>query len=211
MSTLEWLKAQMAIHSTAIVESGATIGENTHVWHFAHIRAGAKIGAECIIGKDAYIDTGVVIGDRCKIQNGVSVYNGVILEDDVFVGPHVAFTNDLTPRAFGPWEPAYTTVKKGASLGAHSTILANIVIGEYAMIAAGAVVTRSVPTHTLVCGNPARIMGYVCKQGHTMPDPETRLSPMSSHTCPICLANNTMKRTAEPQRHPHDKYYERAT
>ena len=206
MLTLEWLKTQMTFHSTAIVEPGAIIGKDTHIWHFAHVRAGAKIGTGCTIGKDAYIDTGVVIGDRCKIQNGVSIYDGVVLEDEVFVGPHVTFTNDLTPRAVGHWQIAYTTVKKGASLGAHATILANTVIGEYAMIAAGAVVTHSVPAYMLVIGNPARVAGCVCQQGHTMRDVEST-DGKKLHHCPVCNVNITVERKPEPSRHPHDQYY----
>lgn len=191
MPTLEWLKTQLAFHSTAIVEPGAIIGEGTHIWHFAHVRAGAKIGAGCNIGKDAYIDTGVVIGDRCKIQNGVSVYDGVVLEDEVFVGPHVTFTNDLTPRALGPWQIAYTTVKKGASLGAHTTVLANTVIGEYAMVAAGSVVTHSIPAHTLVRGNPARGVGYVCRRGHTMKETKST-GGERLYTCTTCNVDITV-------------------
>ena len=155
------------IHPTAIVELGAVIGHGTKVWHFAHIRTGAEIGADCVIGKDVYIDELVVIGDRVKIQNGVSVYQGVTLEDEVFVGPHVVFTNDPYPRSVGPWEVVPTRIRRGASLGANATILCGIEIGEWAMVGAGAVVTHSVPAGMLVRGNPARVVGEAPKRGGT--------------------------------------------
>lgn len=155
------------IHPTAEVAGECMIGEGTVVWNQAQIREHAKIGKDCIIGKDVYIDTEVIIGDRVKIQNGVSVYKGVTVQDDVFLGPHMTFTNDLYPRAFSKgWELIPTYVKKGASIGAHATIVCGKTIGEYAMVAAGSVVTRDVPPYALVMGNPARISGFVCKCGY---------------------------------------------
>ncbi|MDN5319806.1 MAG: UDP-2-acetamido-3-amino-2,3-dideoxy-glucuronate N-acetyltransferase [Thermococcaceae archaeon] len=157
------------VHPTAVVEEGAEIGEGTRIWHFAHIRKGAKIGKNCNIGKDVYIDVGVEIGNNVKIQNGVSVYRGVKVEDDVFLGPHMTFTNDLYPRAFNEnWELVSTLVKKGASIGAHATIVCGVTIGEYAMIGAGAVVTKDVPPFGLVFGNPARLRGFVCYCGRPL-------------------------------------------
>ncbi|RLE82549.1 MAG: N-acetyltransferase [Thermoprotei archaeon] len=157
------------IHPTAVVEDGAEIGEGTRIWHFVHVRSGAKIGKNCNIGKDCYIDVGAVIGNNVKIQNGVSVYRGVILEDDVFVGPYVVFTNDLYPRSFSrDWKVIKTIVKRGASIGANATIVCGVVIGEYAMIGAGAVVTKDVPPHGLVYGNPARLRGFVCYCGRPL-------------------------------------------
>lgn len=153
------------IHDTAIVEPGAGVGLRTRIWHFAHVRAGALIGDDCTIGKDAYIDEGAVIGDRCKIQNGVSIYRGVVLEDEVFVGPHAVFTNDLYPRAVGEWTLTPTQVHRGASIGANATILCGITIGAHAMIGAGAVVTKDVPPYAMVTGNPGQIVGYVDEQG----------------------------------------------
>jgi len=156
-------------HPTAVVESDS-IGEGTKIWHFAHVRAGAKIGKNCVVGKSVYIDANVEIGDRVKIQNFVSVYEGVILEDDVLVGPSVTFTNDLYPRAFR-WEEDMitpTVVKKGASIGANSTIVCDVVIGEYAMIGAGSVVTNNVPPFGLVYGNPAELKGFVCYCGRKL-------------------------------------------
>ncbi|NJE02069.1 N-acetyltransferase [Thermococcus sp. JdF3] len=156
-------------HPLAVVEEGAEIGEGTRIWHFAHIRKGARIGRNCNIGKDVYIDADVEIGNNVKIQNGVSVYHGVKVEDDVFLGPHMTFTNDLYPRAFNQdWEVVPTLVKKGASIGAHATIVCGVTIGEYAMVGAGAVVTKDVPPFGLVYGSPARLKGFVCYCGRKL-------------------------------------------
>lgn len=148
------------VHSTAIVEEGAKVGGRTKIWHFAHVRTGAVIGEDCVIGKDCYIDEGVVIGDRVHIQNGVSVYKGVRLGDDVFVGPHVAFTNDPWPRVGKEWHAYLTNVENGASIGANATIVCGHTIGCGAMVGAGAVVVHDVPPHTLAVGNPAKIVNW---------------------------------------------------
>jgi UDP-2-acetamido-3-amino-2,3-dideoxy-glucuronate N-acetyltransferase len=159
------------IHPTAVVEDGAIIGEGTRIWHFVHIRANAKIGRNCNIGKGVYIDVNVEIGDNVKIQNAVNTGRGLKIEDDVFIGPHVIFTNDLYPRSFNrDWKVIPTVVKKGASIGANATILCGFTIGEYSMIAAGAVVTKEVPPHGLVMGNPARLRGFVCYCGKPLKD-----------------------------------------
>ena len=154
------------IHPTAIVET-KNIGDETKIWHFAHIRESASIGKNCIIGKAVYIDTHVKIGNNCKIQNFVSLYHGVEIEDDVFVGPAATFTNDMMPRAF-IWSDekiVKTLVKKGASIGANATIICGNTIGKYAMVGAGSVVTKDVPDHGLVYGNPAVLHGFVCECG----------------------------------------------
>ena len=160
-------------HPTAVVESEA-IGEGTKIWHFAHVRAGAKIGGNCVVGKSVYIDEAVEIGNGVKIQNFVSVYKGVKIEDDVLIGPAVTFTNDLYPRAFSWGEDKITptVVKKGASIGANSTIVCGVTIGEYAMIGAGAVVTKDIPEYGFVLGNPARLKGFVCRCGRKLQDKE---------------------------------------
>lgn len=155
------------VHPTAEVSAKAKVGSGTKIWHQAQVREGAVIGGNCIIGKCVYIDFNVKIGSRVKIQNHVSIYHGVTIEDDVFVGPAVTFTNDLTPRAFR-WDESMvvpTLVKKGASIGANSTIICGTKIGEYAMVGAGSVVTKDVPPHALVYGNPAKIRGFVCECG----------------------------------------------
>jgi UDP-3-O-[3-hydroxymyristoyl] glucosamine N-acyltransferase len=154
------------IHPTADVDPGARIGEGTKVWNNVQIREKAEIGRDCIVGKSVYIDHTVVIGDRVKIQNSVSIYHGVTIEDDVFLGPHMTFTNDLWPRAFDPeWHVVATMVRRGASVGANVTVVCGVELGEYCMVGAGAVVTRDVLPHALVLGNPARVAGFVSRMG----------------------------------------------
>ena len=153
----------MVVHETAIVEAGAVLGEGTRVWHHAQVREGAVVGRECTLSKNVFVDKGVTIGDRVRIQNNVSVYAGVTLVDDVFVGPGAVFTNDRHPRSHGfAWELASTLVRRGASIGANSTIVCPIEIGEWAMVGAGAVVTQDVLAHQVVIGNPARPAGWCC-------------------------------------------------
>ena len=157
------------VHPTAEVEDGAQIGTGTKIWHLAHIRSSARIGAGCTIGRNVYVDAEVTVGDRVKIQNNVSVYVGVTLEDEVFVGPSAVFTNDLRPRAQNPdWVVTPTLVRRGASIGANATIVCGTEIGEYAMVAAGSVVTRDVRPHQLVAGNPARHLGWVNRAGEVV-------------------------------------------
>ena len=159
------------IHPTANVSPEAKIGAGSKIWINVQVREKAEIGDDRIISKDVYIDHAVRIGARCKIQNSVSVYNGVTLGDDVFVGPNVSFTNDRVPRAFNTeWKITVTDVGNGASLGANSTIVCGVSIGEYAMVAAGSVVTRDVPPYTLVAGNPARLVARIDKAGSRVED-----------------------------------------
>lgn len=154
------------IHPTADVSEDAIIGDGTKVWNQAQIREQAVLGSDCIVSKNVYVDTGVSIGSRVKIQNNVNVYAGVTVEDDVFLGPSMTFTNDLYPRAFNSeWKITETTVKKGASIGANATIVCGTIIGEYAMVGSGSVVTKNVPPYTLAVGNPAVKIGHVCKCG----------------------------------------------
>jgi acetyltransferase-like isoleucine patch superfamily enzyme len=160
------------VHATAEVAPEAHVGTGTRIWRQAHVREYAHIGETCNIGKGVYIDTHVQIGSNVKIQNHASIFEGVSIEDGVFVGPHVCFTNDLFPRAITPdgklksaddWEITPTLVKYGASIGAGSIIVCGVTIGEFALIGAGSVVTKDVPAHALVYGNPARHQGYVCR------------------------------------------------
>lgn len=153
-------------HETAHIADNVKIGDNTKIWINVQVRENVEIGTDCIISKDVYIDHAVKIGNRVKIQNSVSVYNGVTIEDEVFVGPNVAFTNDYYPRAQNPdWEVTPTVIQKGASLGANSTIVCGHTVGEYALVGAGSVVVHDVPPYALVVGNPARVVGKVCKCG----------------------------------------------
>lgn len=162
------------IHPTADVAESAQMGEGTSIWHQCQIRPGVKIGQNCILGKGVYVDADVSIGDNVKIQNYVSVFHGVTIEDGVFVGPHVCFTNDMRPRAINPdgslkaatdWTVSETRIRRGAALGANSTIRCGITVGEWAMVGSGSVVTRDVPSYGLVFGNPARLRGFVCPCG----------------------------------------------
>ena len=169
--------SEVRIHPSADVSPDAVIGAGTQIWHQAQVREGAEIGRACILSKGVYIDAGVVIGDRVKVQNYVSIYHGVEIEDGVFVGPHVCFTNDNLPRAINrdgslksgeDWDLGHILVKYGAALGANATLLPKVTVGRWAMVGAGAVVTRDVPDHGLVLGNPARLVGFVCACGHRL-------------------------------------------
>jgi len=146
------------IHETAILDPGAEIGDNTKIWHFTHIMSKAKIGESVSIGQNCFVGDNVVIGDNAKIQNNVSVYDGVIIENDVFVGPSVVFTNVKLPKSLEPVNKNYTKtiIRKGVTLGANSTIICGIEIGENAFIGAGSVVTKDVPPNTMWYGNPAK-------------------------------------------------------
>lgn len=155
------------VHPSAHVADSASLGAGSKVWINVQIREHANIGSDCIISKDCYIDHHVNIGHRCKLQNSVSVYHGVTIGDDVFVGPNACFTNDRVPRAFNSgWQVTPTIVGNGASIGANSTLVCGINIGEYAMVAAGSVVTKDVAPYTLVMGNPARPVARVDKAGN---------------------------------------------
>ncbi len=170
-------RAGVQIHETADVSPGASIGPGTRIWHQAQIREGARLGRECIVGKGVYVDFDVTIGDRCKLQNGVYVYHPATIQDGVFLGPGVIITNDRAPRAVTPegrlksdddWQPAAVRIDQGASVGAGSVVLPGVHIGRWAMIGAGSVVTRDVPDHGLVYGNPARLRGHVCACGRRL-------------------------------------------
>ena len=160
-------------HESAIVDDGASIGEGSRVWHFVHVCAGAVIGRDVTLGQNVFVAGGARIGDGCRIQNNVSVYDGVVLEERVFAGPSAVFTNVVNPRAGVERKDEYrrTLVRTGASLGANSTILCGVTIGEYALVAAGAVVTRDVKAHALVVGAPARQTGWVSRHGEKLPLP----------------------------------------
>lgn len=157
------------VHESAYVDEGAKIGKGTKIWHFCHIMSGAEIGERCSLGQNVFVARNVRIGNNVKIQNNVSVYEGVVLEDDVFCGPSMVFTNVKTPRSAYPRNTsadyATTLVKRGASIGANATIVCGVTIGEWAFVAAGAVVTKDVPPHALVAGVPARIIGWACECG----------------------------------------------
>ncbi|HTR48135.1 MAG TPA: Gfo/Idh/MocA family oxidoreductase [Verrucomicrobiae bacterium] len=170
------------VHPSAIVDQPCEIGSGTKVWHFSHVMKGSRIGANCNLGQNVHVASDVRIGRNVKIQNNVSVYTGVELEDDVFCGPSMVFTNVMTPRSHVNRKSEYrrTLIRKGASLGANSTIICGVTVGEYAFVGAGAVVTKDVPAHALVAGVPARRVGWVCECG-------VRLQPSGDIlTCPGC-------------------------
>jgi UDP-2-acetamido-3-amino-2,3-dideoxy-glucuronate N-acetyltransferase len=171
------------IHPTAIVDEGAQIGDNSRVWHWAHVCSGAKIGKGVSIGQNVFVGNKVIIGDRCKIQNNVSVYDNVNLEEGVFCGPSMVFTNVYNPRALIERKDQYrdTLVKKGATLGANCTIVCGITIGEYAFIAAGAVVTQDVKSYALMAGVPAKQIGWMSQYGERIPMP---LLGEGEYVCP---------------------------
>lgn len=163
-----------SIHQTADVSPSTSIGEGTRIWHEAQVCEGVQLGRRCIVGKGVYIDFNVHIGDFVKIQNRASVYHGTTIEDGVFIGPHVVFTNDMRPRAITPegtpkadddWTVGETLVHYGASIGAGSVILPGLDIGRFALVGAGSIVTKDVPDHGIVIGNPARLVGYACACG----------------------------------------------
>lgn len=172
------------VHESAYVDPGAKIGKGTKIWHFSHIMSGAEIGENCNIGQNVFIAKNVKIGNNVKIQNNVSVYEGVILEDYVFCGPSCVFTNIKTPRSAFPRNRSEdympTIVKRGATIGANATIVCGVTIGEWAFVAAGAVVTKDVPPHALVAGVPARQIGWACQCGFRLKEEEGRF------VCPSC-------------------------
>lgn len=189
------------IASSAVVEcSPDRIGDGTKIWRFTHVMQVEKIGARCNIGQGCFIDRGVSIGDGVKIQNNVSVYRGVTLGNDVFVGPSVVFTNDKTPRAPYPKNAEQypkTLVKRGASIGANATIVCGVTIGEWAFVAAGAVVTKNVEPHTIVGGVPAGFLGYACRCGQRLPDQEDDCGSFE-HRCRSCHRRYTIGYPGKP-------------
>jgi UDP-2-acetamido-3-amino-2,3-dideoxy-glucuronate N-acetyltransferase len=200
-------------HPTAVIDQPCKIGDGTKIWHFSHVMANSKIGKECNIGQNVVVSPGVVVGDRVKIQNNVSLYTGVELEDEVFCGPSMVFTNVINPRSHIVRRDEYkrTLVKRGATLGANSTIVCGITIGEYAFIGAGAVVTHDVPPYALMLGVPARQVGYMCQcAGARLEFMDAREEPgyrsgglavleatTTEATCAVCGANYVQSATGE--------------
>jgi UDP-2-acetamido-3-amino-2,3-dideoxy-glucuronate N-acetyltransferase len=158
------------VHETAIIDEGCQIGAGTKIWHFSHIMSDCIIGKRCNLGQNVVVSSGVVLGNNVKVQNNVSIYTGVICEDDVFLGPSMVFTNVINPRSAIVRKNEYrrTHVGKGASIGANATLVCGNDIGEYAMIGAGAVVTKPVAPYALIVGNPGRQLGWISEYGHRL-------------------------------------------
>lgn len=175
------------VHESSYVDDNVKIGDGTKIWHFSHVMSNSEMGEKCNIGQNVVISPGVKLGNGVKIQNNVSVYTGVICEDDVFLGPSCVFTNVINPRSFIERKAEYreTIIGKGASIGANVTIVCGHNIGKFALIGAGAVVTKNIPDYALVMGNPARIKGYVCKCGEKLSFENDK------STCTVCGLNYT--------------------
>ena len=175
----------VTIHPTAIVDEGAQIGKGSRVWHWVHISGGAQIGCDCSFGQNVFVGNRVVIGNNCKIQNNVSVYDNVTLEDDVFCGPSMVFTNVYNPRSAVTRkdEYRYTLVKRGVTLGANCTVVCGTTLGEYAFVAAGAVINRDVKPYALMAGVPAKHIGWMSQYGERLALPLSGTAKaMCTHT-----------------------------
>jgi len=157
-------------HHTAVIDSNVSIGIGTKIWHFSHVMKNSQIGQSCNIGQNVVVSPHVILGNNVKVQNNVSIYTGVICEDDVFLGPSMVFTNILNPRSAIVRRDKYlkTLVKKGATIGANATVICGNIIGEYCLIGAGAVVTKSVKPYSLIVGNPAKQIGWISEYGHRL-------------------------------------------
>ena len=162
------------VHESAYLDAGAIVGTGTSIWHFCHVMSGARIGCDCSLGQNVNVAQEVIIGDRVKIQNNVSIYAGTIVEDDVFLGPSCVLTNISNPRSEVSRRALYepTVLRRGATVGANATIVCGVEIGRFAFIAAGAVVTRSIPDYGFVMGNPGRRVGWMSRHGHRLPSPD---------------------------------------
>jgi UDP-2-acetamido-3-amino-2,3-dideoxy-glucuronate N-acetyltransferase len=164
------MKKEYIAHETAVIDEGAIIGKGTRIWHFSHVMGGCRIGENCNLGQNVVVSPDVVLGNNVKVQNNVSIYTGVICEDDVFLGPSMVFTNVTNPRSAVNRRGQYaaTLVKKGATIGANATVVCGHNIGEYALVGAGAVITKNIAPFALVVGNPSRQIGWVSEYGHKL-------------------------------------------
>ncbi len=183
-------------HETAVIDEGAFIGKGTRIWHFSHIMAGCRIGENCNLGQNVVVSPDVVLGNNVKVQNNVSIYTGVVCEDDVFLGPSMVFTNVTNPRSAVNRRGQYaaTLVKKGATIGANSTIVCGHNIGEFAFIGAGAVVTKDIAPYALVVGNPSRQIGWVSEYGHRLGFDKNGLAACSESGQKYRLADGKVSR-----------------
>jgi len=193
----------ITIHPTAIIDEGAQIGDGSRIWHWVHICSGARIGEHCSFGQNVFVGNDVRIGNNCKVQNNVSLYDAVTLEDDVFCGPSMVFTNVYNPRSAVTRKDEYrrTLVKRGATIGANATIVCGVTLGEYAFIAAGAVINKDVKPYALMAGVPARQVGWISRHGERLALP---LQGQAEARCPATgeiyqLAGDHLSRSEETQ------------
>jgi len=183
-------------HETAVIDNGCVIGDDSKIWHFSHIMPNCTLGKKCNIGQNVVVSPDVVLGDNVKVQNNVSIYTGVICENDVFLGPSMVFTNILNPRSAIVRKELYvkTLVEQGASIGANATVVCGITIGKYALIGAGAVVTKNVPAYALLVGNPARQTAWVSEYGHKLDFDSTGKAICKESAQEYVLENNSVRR-----------------
>lgn len=191
------------VHPSADVDDGVVINQNAKVWHLAHLRSGCVIGEDCIIGRGVFIDVDVRVGDRSKVQNYSLIYAPAVIDSDVFIGPAVVFTNDRNPRSSNvdggikssdDWSKVGVTVRRGASIGARTVCVAPVVIGEFALVGAGAVVTKDVPPFSLVVGNPARQVGWVDHAGSRLRETSPNIFFSDTLKCEYKLENGQLVR-----------------
>lgn len=189
-------KNNFYVHPTAVIDNGCIIGEGVKIWHFSHIMPNCTIGNKCNIGQNVVVSPDVILGANVKVQNNVSIYSGVICEDDVFLGPSMVFTNIINPRSAVIRRDQYvkTLVKKGASIGANATIVCGNSIGKFALIGAGAVVTKEVPDYALLVGNPAKQIGWVSEYGHRLKFDEKGIAECEESKQQYLLENNLVTR-----------------
>lgn len=185
-------------HETAVIDQECIIGEGTKIWHFSHIMSGSKIGRDCNFGQNVVVSPDVIIGNNVKVQNNVSIYTGVHCEDDVFLGPSMVFTNIINPRSAISRKDQYakTWVKKGATIGANATIVCGTVIGQFAFIGAGSVVTKDIPDYALVVGNPSHQIGWMSEYGHRLQFNKNGIAECPESKQKYELNNNRVKRIA---------------
>ena len=190
------MEEEVFIHETAVIDEPCTIGSGSKIWHFSHIMPDSVLGDNCNLGQNVVVSSKVILGNNVKVQNNVSIYTGVICEDDVFLGPSMVFTNIINPRSAVVRRDKYvsTLIKRGASIGANATVICGNTIGEFALIGAGAVVTRDIPPYSLVVGNPAKQIGWVSEYGNRLEFGESGKATCDESGQEYLLENNSVRR-----------------
>ena len=190
------MEEDVFIHETAVIDEPCTIGSGSKIWHFSHIMTDSVLGDNCNLGQNVVVSSKVILGNNVKVQNNVSIYTGVICEDDVFLGPSMVFTNIINPRSAVVRRDKYvsTLIKRGASIGANATVICGNTIGEFALIGAGAVVTRDIPPYSLVVGNPAKQIGWVSEYGNRLEFGESGKATCDESGQEYLLENDSVRR-----------------